>query len=111
ELGLVGYLFWLALLVLAFRELAIARAISEPESDEARWSRLLQFSLVGFLVCALFLSRSFVPTLYLLLGLCYACWHCAVKASLERGWEAPVEQGALEPVVAAEAPVPWIGLT
>src|SRR5690606_25337016 len=85
ELGLVGYVFWLALLVLAFRELAIARAISEPESDEARWSRLLQFSLVGFLVCALFLSRSFVPTLYLLLGLCYACWHCAVKASLERG--------------------------
>ena len=111
ELGLVGYVFWLALLVLAFRELAAARRMSEPEAEEARWARLLQFSLVGFLVCAVFLSRSFVPTLYLLLGLCYACWHCAVKASLEREWDFPAGDDAPGPVLAAEAPVRWFGMT
>lgn len=111
ELGLVGYLFWLGLLVLAFRELGAARRMSAPGSDEARWARLLQFSLLGFLVCAMFLSRSFVPTLYLLLGLCYACWHCAVKASLQRDWDEAAGRAEPEPVLALEDPVRWVGMT
>jgi O-antigen ligase len=114
ELGLVGYLFWLALLVLAFRELACARRISLPGSDEARWARVMQLALVGFLVCALFLSRSFVPTLYLLLGLCYACWHLAVKAQAQ-ALPQEDEDGAMEEGGghggAVEAPVRWLGAT
>lgn len=77
ELGLIGYLFWLGLLVLAFRILSRAVSHSPPESDEARWARILRASLVGFLACAVFLSRTYQPTLFLLLGLCAPCYFLA----------------------------------
>jgi O-antigen ligase len=110
ELGLVGYLFWLAMIVLAFRELVVARQMSQPGSDEARWSLLLQLALVGFLTCAMFLSRTFVPTLYLLLGLCYACWHCAGKAAAA-GSDELVDVGDGVEAEPVEAPVRWFGAT
>lgn len=115
ELGMVGYLFWMALLVLAFRELASARRISASDSEEGRWARVLQLSLIAFLMCALFLSRSFVPTLYLLLGLCYACWHCAVKAQaqaqVQAHWDDAPEEDASGHGVPVEARVRWLGAT
>ena len=49
------------------------------DSPERRWAILLRLSLLGFLTCALFLSRTYQPTLYILLGLCIASWHCAEK--------------------------------
>ena len=111
EIGLVGYAFWVALLVLAFRELFAARAATPPGSDEARWALLLQLSLAGFLTCAMFLSRTFVPTLYVLLGLCYACWHCARQASAAELPPVDVQGAAAEPVATGgwiDVPVRWV---
>lgn len=81
ELGLPGYFLWLGMLVLVLRELQQAADWAPLESDEARWATLLRLSLFGFLTCALFLSRTYQPMLYILLGLCIAAWHCA-----ERTW-------------------------
>lgn len=41
---------------------------------------LLRNSLVGFLVCAWFLSRTYQPVLYFLLALCVSAWWCASHA-------------------------------
>lgn len=131
ELGLVGYFFWLALLVLAFRELGRAVAISLPGSEEQRWAKLIRLSLIGFLTCALFLSRSYVPTLFLLLALCFAAAHCAERAAAEPallpdGDDARNldladtnirDEGAIDghagygDVLVAAPPVRWIGAT
>ena len=45
----------------------------EPFDAMARqWAEGLQFALIGFIATAFFLSRTFVPTLYLLIGLAAA---------------------------------------
>lgn len=98
ELGLFGYFFWIALLVLAFRELGRAAASTAPHEDVHRWASLLRLSLLGFLTCAMFLSRTYVPTLYVLLALCYVPLHCVEKAALAEGAAPP-------------APARWIGPT
>ncbi|MGB8377477.1 MAG: O-antigen ligase family protein [Rhodanobacteraceae bacterium] len=77
ELGLTGYFVWLSMLVLAFKETKVSATMAQAESDEARWARLLRLSLIGFLVCAWFLSRTYQPVLFILLALCTASWHCA----------------------------------
>jgi putative inorganic carbon (HCO3(-)) transporter len=77
ELGMVGYYFWIALLVMAFKELQRASRMTVVGSDEHRWAVLLRLSLLGFLTCALFLSRTYQPMLYILLALCFACGYCA----------------------------------
>lgn len=77
ELGLIGYFIWVGLLVLAFKETGAAAALTPPDSEEHRWAVLLRLSLIGFMTCALFLSRTYQPLLYILLALCYASWHCA----------------------------------
>lgn len=72
ELGLLGLLPWVALLVLAWRELTQVTRLAAPGSAQARMAEVLRVSLIGFLVCAWFLSRTYQPLLYLLLGLCLA---------------------------------------
>lgn len=98
ELGLLGYFFWIAMLVLAFKEIGEAIAVSAPGSDERRWATLLRLSLIGFLTCAAFLSRTYQPTLYILLALCIASWHCAMTA-------------ATPEARANQVPIHWIGTT
>ena len=75
ETGLVGYFFWLGLLVASYLYMRAMRAVPQKEpidAEIARWSGILQLSLFGFLIAAFFLSRTFVPMLYLLLGLVVA---------------------------------------
>ncbi|MCB1570276.1 MAG: O-antigen ligase family protein [Xanthomonadales bacterium] len=79
ELGLLGYFLWVGMIVLSLRELHQAAQFAPVDSPERRWAILLRLSLLGFLTCALFLSRTYQPTLYILLGLCIASWHCAEK--------------------------------
>ncbi len=98
ELGLFGYFFWVGMIVLSLKEMGQAAELSPVDSPERRWAVLLRLSLLGFLTCALFLSRTFQPTLYVLLGLCIASWHCAQKT-----WNDNVETQAPD--------VPWIGST
>jgi hypothetical protein len=79
ELGLLGYFLWVGLIVLVYREMGQAATLAPIDSPERRWAILLRLSMLGFLTCALFLSRTYQPTLYILLGLCIASWHCAEK--------------------------------
>lgn len=108
ELGIVGYSFWLGMLLFTLFGLnAVAAAKPEivpgrlgdsveqtpgpdeqhapnrhgthtattpvHESDDLqRWAKLLRISLAGFIAAAWFLSRSYVLTLYLLLGMAAA---------------------------------------
>lgn len=77
ELGLLGYFLWIGMIVLAFQ--ALNRIISCLESSDAhaQCAVLLRASFVGFLVCAWFLSRTFVPTLFILAGMTVGLLHSA----------------------------------
>jgi putative inorganic carbon (hco3(-)) transporter len=72
ETGLLGCFFWVGLLVVAMLELQRLQRLegNQPFDAMARQCALgLQLSLVGFMAAAFFLSRTFVPTLYLIVGL------------------------------------------
>ena len=75
ELGFIGYFFWLALIVTTILELRALKHLRNEYSlspEVSRWSTALRLSLYSFLVGSLFLSRTYTPTFYLLLGLCVA---------------------------------------
>jgi O-antigen ligase len=91
ELGLVGYTFWVALLVFTFSGLNsliskygavdVDKADTDAEgmelsplekTDVGRWARALRLSLIGFLTAAWFLSRAYTLGLYLVLGMAAA---------------------------------------
>lgn len=76
ELGLTGYFVFISILVFTFKNLN--RAIeSLPEgSEEKKWAALHRTSLVGFLTCAFFLSRTYIANLYILLALCICASQC-----------------------------------
>lgn len=96
ELGYFGFFCWISLIVLAYK--AVNSVVQHaPESADARKAAfLLRSSLLGFMTCAWFLSRTYQPTLYVLLALCVACWHAAQR-------EMPEPSGALM------RPTPWVG--
>ena len=79
ELGIVGYFFWLALLVVAILQIEQVRRC---EDDDAlrRHARALVASFAGMLVAAFFLSRSYNPIFYLLIGLAFALYRIAGKS-------------------------------
>jgi len=90
ELGVVGTFFWLALIVVAARELQVLVTLS-PSINRREAHRLviaLRCSLAGFLACAFFLSRTYVPHLFLMLGLCaalsYSFYHEDVRFGVRR---------------------------
>ena len=78
ELGLVGYFVWIGLIVITFK--GLSRTIDHlPEhAPEHQVASLLRSSMVGYLTCAWFLSRTYGPALYFLLALGIGTWHCAV---------------------------------
>jgi len=83
ELGFVGYFFWLALLVIAILQLEQVRECADDEGDGndlRRHARVLVASFAGMLVAAFFLSRSYNPVLYLLVGLAYALYKIARRS-------------------------------
>jgi len=73
ELGLFGYFFWLGILVFCFAQLnqVIREASSDKPSDIEiqRWAKVLRISFATFLVTGWFLSRTYIPTLYILAAL------------------------------------------
>ncbi len=76
ELGLLGYFFWVGILVIAFASLNHALARAPRGSEQTKWAALIRASLLGFLTCAFFLSRTYIPNLFLLLGLCVCAAQC-----------------------------------
>ena len=92
ELGLVGFFFWMALLVIAFKVVSSVVNTAPEGSSDRLLASLLRASLVGYLTCAWFLSRTYQPTLYVLLTLCVASGYVArrnqllPKSSAELTW-------------------------
>ncbi len=75
ELGLFGYFFWLGLIVYTLIELHhLIQTIPSTNDNQAllRCARLLRVTLVSFLVSAWFLSRTYIMTFYLLIGMAAA---------------------------------------
>jgi O-antigen ligase len=73
ELGLVGYWLWLTAVLVTLRQLQDLAALEANQGKDAeslaRWATALRLSLLSFLVSSLFLSRTYSPTLFILLGL------------------------------------------
>lgn len=68
ELGVLGLVCFVVLLVSAFRTVSAARARSTGEATVL--ARILTGSLVAFVVTATFLSQAYSAYLYALLGMC-----------------------------------------
>src|SRR5690606_25349814 len=97
---LAGLMLWVALLVVPFRALGQA-AQRGGELREADFAEALRASMLGFLACAWFLSRTYQPLLYLLLGLCMAAAWCVRQAALAQGAPLAPTRWMLATVVAA----------
>lgn len=72
ELGIVGYVIWLALLLTTLLELRSLKKLpgQEPLDQELRrWANAVSLSVYAFLTAGWFLSRTYHMTLYLLLAL------------------------------------------
>ena len=83
ELGIVGYFFWLALLVVAILQIGQVRRCEDDDAeadDLRRHAKVLVASFAGMLVAAFFLSRSYNPILYLLVGLAFALYRSACNS-------------------------------
>ena len=72
ELGLVGYFAWLGLIVIAYKGLAQALLVVPASAPERELAVALRASLVSFMACGWFLSRTYSPGLFILLALCVA---------------------------------------
>jgi putative inorganic carbon (HCO3(-)) transporter len=75
ETGLLGCFLWVGLLVVTMLELHRLKTLPGTgafEGTTRQWAQALQLSLIGFMAAAFFLSRTFVPTLYLVIGLSVA---------------------------------------
>lgn len=98
ELGYFGFFCWISLIVLAYKAVSSVVQHAPEGSDVRKAAFLLRSSLLGFMTCAWFLSRTYQPTLYVLLALCTACWHAA-------------QQATPQPYEALRRPAPWVGST
>ena len=92
ELGIVGYVLWLGLLLLTLDDLRLIHASTNEEAADLRkWARAIQVSLIGFLVGSLFLSRAYDVQLFILIALGTAIAELARR----RGYLARSQRGVL----------------
>jgi O-antigen ligase len=99
ETGLVGYFLWLWLITITFTEVLTLSKRSDESSESteiALWGRALHLAFVGFLLAALFLSRTYSPVLFLILGL-----GTALSDMARRGSHPAMNTSALRSV-------PWV---
>jgi putative inorganic carbon (hco3(-)) transporter len=82
ELGLAGYFIFIGMLVFTFKNLNRAIEFLPDGSEEKKWAALHRTSLVGFLTCAFFLSRTYIANLYILLALCICASQCTPRQLL-----------------------------
>ena len=69
ELGLVGYFFWMSILVVTLVQLHEAARLPSTDPKWAQWASAIRTSLIVFLFTSFFLSRTYDLPLYLLLGM------------------------------------------
>jgi O-antigen ligase len=67
ELGLVGYFIWLTLIYSSFA--GLRRVEKHASAIYAKYAKILQLSMLGFLASAFFLSQAYHPILYMLFAL------------------------------------------
>ena len=79
ELGLVGFFAWIGIIVVTYKGLQAVIDGSPISSDAHRLAVLLRASLIGFLTCAWFLSRTYQATLFIALGFASAVWYLWAK--------------------------------
>jgi putative inorganic carbon (hco3(-)) transporter len=75
ELGLLGYFAWMGLIVLTYKGLAQAVRLAPESTDERKLAMALRASLLAFLACSWFLSRTYSPGLFVLLPLGISAWY------------------------------------
>ena len=71
ELGLFGYFFWIALLMASLKDAYYFSRVATDDPDRmelGRIAKVLTASLLGFMVGAFFLSRTYTVPLYVLLA-------------------------------------------
>jgi putative inorganic carbon (HCO3(-)) transporter len=69
ELGLIGYFFWMSVLVVTLFQLRQASRAPSIDPGWNRWATALGMSLVTYMFTSFFLSRVYDLPLYLLLGM------------------------------------------
>jgi putative inorganic carbon (HCO3(-)) transporter len=70
ELGLVGYICWFTLCLIVVKSVQrISRATGQIDANTRKLATGLYAALVGFLTSAFFLTRTYNPALYFLLGM------------------------------------------
>lgn len=80
ELGLVGCFLCGSLIVPSFQALNRVIQCMNPGDDHGRYAVLLWVSMMGFMVYAWFLSRTFVPTFCILMGVVVGLLYMALQA-------------------------------
>jgi O-antigen ligase len=113
ELGLLGFFFWMALIVCTFLQLnALIRQHRQNPAmaDAVRWALAIRLSLTGFLTTAWFLSRTYIVLLWVLLAMAVSLIEIAKSAQAR---VAPAPQpgpapGRLQPVFSE---VRWLPAT
>lgn len=84
ELGLFGLFLFVSLLVFSFQSVAEVIRSSSEKTEVQRMATGLRAALAGFLTCAWFLSRTYDPVLYILLGICMAASPAAGRIVSDR---------------------------
>jgi len=72
ELGLFGYFIWLALFTASLKDAWYISKIKSDDPEQQELSRLARVSipaLLGYMAAAFFLSRTYIPPLYILFAL------------------------------------------
>lgn len=80
ELGLVGYFVWISLIVISFKAVNRVAQYAPLDSKERLAGNILRASLIGYLTCGWFLSRTYQPTFFALMALCTSVWMSARKS-------------------------------
>jgi O-antigen ligase len=97
ELGLFGYFCWLGLIISTTKQLnAITASDSKVNYDVAFACQILKVSLFAFLATSWFLSRTYVVTLYMLLGMAVSLIAIASEAPQSEEQEEGEERSGLD---------------
>ncbi len=102
ELGTFGYFCWLSMIVMAVQCVAYVARSEEDEISGLGW--MMCSSVAAFLACAWFLSRTYQASLFMLFGLCFACYFVVIRRN-----EVTLAAGKLRPAVAL--PAKWLRMT
>ncbi|HEX5431351.1 MAG TPA: O-antigen ligase family protein [Bryobacteraceae bacterium] len=100
ELGLIGFFFWMALLLTSGWQLHSIAAAESSEPELRAWANAILLSLVGFLAPGFFLSETYAPMLYLLLGMATALTRLSKENAADSGAAPEVNYWALKTALA-----------